>query len=535
MATTATEIRFVHDSETKRQVGQRSLKRIRRHSLFLVFLGLGLVLRVLAQLTYTPALFYYDSDNYLDNIPELNPGRFRPLGYTAFIKFFLHFVHDLAILPLLNHIMGLAMATAIYAVLLRRGVRPWLAALAAAPVLVDGHQLVVEQMIMSDVLFQALVVFGIVILLWQKHPGVAAAAGAGMLFAAAALTRLVGQPLVLAGVIFLLLAAASIWRRAATAIVLAVTFAVPLFVYAAYNERVNGTFTLSASSVSRGLYARVATFADCSRFDVPKDEQPLCPRPGEVKPLEGSITEGYTWRRASPINRFKPPPGIEKSEVVRSFSRRVIRHQPMDFASVVLRDFFRPFSEWQRERHAGELPVERWRFQPFYPNVQPEAEELVEHWGGDRPRVNVGLATILRKYQLTMGYTPGPLLLVAMVLGMLGMLGVAGARRSGLRAACFLWVAVGAGLLLAASIYQFTWRYQLPALVLLPPAGALGLTALLYRVPPGEPALHTATADDPDVMTRDAPARTKTTDGADSKRAGSGEMDRWETPDRDGS
>jgi hypothetical protein len=36
----------------------------------------------------------------------------------------------------------------------------------------------------------------------------------------------------------------------------------------------------------------------------------------------------------------------------------------------------------------------------------------------------------------------------------------------------------GAAVLLGSDVFQFSWRYQLPALVTLPPAGALGLTVI---------------------------------------------------------
>jgi hypothetical protein len=36
-------------------------------------------------------------------------------------------------------------------------------------------------------------------------------------------------------------------------------------------------------------------------------------------------------------------------------------------------------------------------------------------------------------------------------------------------------------ILLASAAFEFSWRYQLPALVLLPLAGALGLTAFIER------------------------------------------------------
>jgi hypothetical protein len=61
--------------------------------------------------------------------------------------------------------------------------------------------------------------------------------------------------------------------------------------------------------------------------------------------------------------------------------------------------------------------------------------------------------------------------------------GCAFARRSPARAAAALYLASGALLLLAAAVFEFSWRYQLPGYVLLPAAGVLGLTALLRREP----------------------------------------------------
>ena len=56
---------------------------------------------------------------------------------------------------MLQRLLGLAMAVALYAVLVRRGAARWLAALAVAPVLLDAYQLQMEQMIMPDVWFDA--------------------------------------------------------------------------------------------------------------------------------------------------------------------------------------------------------------------------------------------------------------------------------------------------------------------------------------------------------------------------------------------
>jgi hypothetical protein len=93
--------------------------------------------------------------------------------------------------------------------------------------------------------------------------------------------------------------------------------------------------------------------------------------------------------------------------------------------------------------------------------------------------VNRDLARFLRTYQLTIGYTRGTVVLGALIVGLLGAIGVGRAQRSGLQAACLMWTLVPAGLLLVpAAMFEFTWRYQLPGIVLLPVAGALGLTAM---------------------------------------------------------
>ena len=43
-------------------------------------------------------------------------------------------------------------------------------------------------------------------------------------------------------------------------------------------------------------------------------------------------------------------------------------------------------------------------------------------------------------------------------------------------------------LLVSSDAFEFSWRYQLPAVVMLPLAGALGLTALVSRRPPSRQA-----------------------------------------------
>jgi hypothetical protein len=64
------------------------------------------------------------------------------------------------------------------------------------------------------------------------------------------------------------------------------------------------------------------------------------------------------------------------------------------------------------------------------------------------------------------------------------MLGLGGRRRehAATAAACLLTTAMAIILLLASDAYEFSWRYQLPALVLLPPAGILGIVAITASI-----------------------------------------------------
>jgi hypothetical protein len=179
----------------------------------------------------------------------------------------------------------------------------------------------------------------------------------------------------------------------------------------------------------------------------------------------------------------------------------VIVHQPLDFAREVATDFAKGFT-WRRKTFAGDAPLSRWQFQRHYPTFGPDEVAATEEHGGGNPKVIEPLATFLRGYQLSVGYTPGPVLALAFVAGVLGAIGVGRARTSGLRAACALPTLCGLFLLLGADLFHFSWRYQLPALVLAPLGGALGITALTGWITPARPnpttAPATATTDAPD-------------------------------------
>ena len=128
---------------------------MRRHWLITALLLAGLVLRGLSTAAYQPALLYIDSLKYLFGAWPGND----PLGYNVILKVLL-VGGDLNTVTVIQHLVGLAMAVVLYLLLLRRGTPRWLAALAAAPVLLDAYQVQIEQTIMPDVWFEALIVAG---------------------------------------------------------------------------------------------------------------------------------------------------------------------------------------------------------------------------------------------------------------------------------------------------------------------------------------------------------------------------------------
>jgi len=469
---------------------------LRQHWLATALVGAGLVLRVLAEIAYRPALLYTDTPKYLANAW---PGA-DPVGYKAPLKLILLF-GNLDTVAAIQHLLGLAMAAAVYLLLHRRGVPRALAALAIAPVLLDAYQVQIEQTIMPDVWFEALIVAGLVVLLWKPAPTLPAAITAGLILGTCATVRQVGEILILPALIYLIAASTTgtaTWRRAlTTTTALAAAFALPILAYSTGSYALTGQFSLSDSG-STLTYARLAAVADCAALRLPADERPLCPTAAQQ-------VLGPDWLdhdAASPLKTYLTPPGLHRDKLISDFSHRVLSQQPLAVLAGIGRDAVKLFAA-TRATSPGDTPISRWEFQTSYPTYRPAIGETSSHvlilglrqsFGtpvvalpldpslGGRARVSRPAAAFLRSYQLGGGYTPGPLLAIAALAGLAGSLAVARRRASPaqrqLTLACLLFFSTAAAVLLASDIFEFTWRYQLPALITLPPAGALGIAVI---------------------------------------------------------
>jgi hypothetical protein len=96
------------------------------------------------------------------------------------------------------------------------------------------------------------------------------------------------------------------------------------------------------------------------------------------------------------------------------------------------------------------------------------------------------VATFLRAYQLGGGYTPGPLLVVFTLAGLAGSAALLRRRADPetrqLARACLLFFTAAVSVTLVSDLFEFSWRYQLPALVTLAPAGALGIAVIIRSI-----------------------------------------------------
>jgi hypothetical protein len=466
----------------------RSAEVLRRHWVLALLIAAGLVLRVITQFAYQPALLFIDSKKYLfgTNFSASAWGSYDPIGYTLLMLKPVLMFGDLALIALLQHVLGLGMAVALYVLMLRRGVTRWLAALAVAPVLLDAYQLNAEQTIMPDVLFEALVVAGIVLLLWNPRPGLAFVILAGLALGTSAPVRQVGEALILPALVYVV-AAARDWRtRLLHGVALTICFALPVVGYMGYSKVIlHYGFQLSNMGDAY-LYGRAAHAADCATLKLPVEEQPLCPAPGVA--LKFGV-DGLVNNPASPRVVY-----LAQQDTIglqRQFAYAVLKQQPMRVVGDIARDSIKIFA-LTRNTVEGDTPIKRWQFQNTYPTFPPgitvrgpkSATNLIAAGGGGGPaRVWRRAAIALRFYQLNGGYTPGPVFLLSLLLGLAGIF-TFGRRRdpNNLSLACLLITGSAVAVLLGADLYEFSWRYQLPALVTLPIAGAFGATAIARQV-----------------------------------------------------
>ena len=340
-----------------RRGGWRLGAAARQHWLISVLLLAGLVLRVLADIAYRPALLYIDSLKYLYGAWPGND----PLGYNVVLKGLL-LVGNLAMVVAVQHLLGLAMGLTLYLLLSRRGVPRWLAALAAAPVLLDGYQLQIEQTIMPDVWFEACIVAGLALLLWRPRPGPRLIVAGGLVLGLSAPFAQVGQILVLPALLFVLIVVTGWRRKLILGAALCVAFAIPIAGFSMREYIVNGHFSL-APAAGNTIYGRLAESADCATLKLPSYERALCPSRALAIRLG---PDGLVHNGASPDKTYVAPPGRTHAQMTDNFEHQVLVQQPLRVVAGILGDSVKLFA-LGRYTSTGDTPISRWQFQTSYP------------------------------------------------------------------------------------------------------------------------------------------------------------------------
>ncbi|MGI5287061.1 hypothetical protein ACQEVF_27495 [Nonomuraea polychroma] len=422
----------------------------------------AVLLRAVVILAHQQAFWYGDSGDFVANALQFVPGPLRPFGYSMFVRMLLPF-HSNVLIAVVQHVMGLGMGILVYVLLRRWRVRPMPAVLAALPVLFEPRQLAMEHALLSETLFTSCVIGVVAVTLWRQRLTVPAAVLAGLLLAAATLTRSIALPLVVIYLLFLLVRRV----RLRTLIAAVASCLAPLFAYGLWFQAHHGVIGVTSSD-GLILWSRTMSFADCAEIRPPAALVPLCPpKPHQAAAtwpwnflldtkLPGHyITNPDAWLYATD----GPPAGPDNNSLARQFALRAIVAQPVDYVLIVARDVAHtflmtdpPFDTNAAFRFSGSA----------FEGVPPQHVHWAAAYGyGDASTGIATFSTLLRWYERWI-FLPGLVLFAVMVAPL-----VFAVRYKRLPGRSLLpWMMAVALSVLAIATNQGDYRYVQPAIPL---------------------------------------------------------------------
>ena len=442
--------------------------------------AVAVALRVLLMIAYTPAILSYaDEGSYVWAAADgLFKNWARPAGYSVFLRIVHVFLPSLSATIAVQHLLGLATAALVYALARRVGAGRWTALVPAAIVALSGDQLYFEHTLLSDGLFETLLLLTCYCALRVTDASRAGsprsslrwAIAAGALAALSATVRTLG--VVPAGllIVWLLAAGGPGWRRRlAVAGAAGLVCGALLLAYAFAQQSQTGVFGLTRFS-GWPLYGRVATFADCAKFTPPPGTRGLCQT---LPPSERPAAWTYQWTASSPAQRLFGPPPAGGGKLA-AFARAAILAQPGDYLSAVADDlalYFWPY----RWTGAAQYSLD----QRASPSVAALNFPLLRaYWGPVVVRVHESIARFLERWRGIVRIHPWMLLLGAL-FGLTGILLAADrASRDGL---ALLWAIALALLVVSVAVQFFDFRMGVPPAMLLVIVGARGAELIAQR------------------------------------------------------
>lgn len=429
---------------------------------FLLVVGAGIALRVLTMVAYEPSLPLRSGDayQYVRRAITLYLGAsYHPFVYSAILKPLI-LAGSLTWVTAAQHAAGLAVGVMLYLALRRFGLHPALAALGAAPVLLDGYQLALEHQPLTETFFELFIVSAVIVGAWSGHPRLASAAAVGLLLGASVLIRFAGLAILPVIILFWLVRRVE-WTRL---VALVAAFLIPLVGYAVWFQSQTGSFALTDRN-GFYLYGRVAAFADCKAVEVPTAERVFCPENLKHPPGRGLFNSGLPYSvRSDPKN----------NALASSFSRRMIRAKPGAFAQAVLTDFGRYFETRARQDD------ERWLMPA---GLTPRDERHVPPGIDVEFQLRSQPASLLRRWQEKV-WLYGPLLGACLVVGLIGgITGWARTQRPPVGPEALLFTGAALGVLLFPTVFAvYHFRYYVPAIPFAGPAAVLGASVIYHRL-----------------------------------------------------
>lgn len=268
--------------------------------------------------------------------PEYGAFYQKPAGYSILLRIIHFYSSDLNVTIFVQHAFGIATGVLLYKAVRRTGAPPYLGLVPAAIVFFGGTGLFLEHSLLADAPFafvQAIGVYAATRAL--SEPGLRWPLLSGVAIGVSFLIKSVGLASVFLVLPLLLLAApGSRRRRLLSATTAALAIIAIVFAYVTTQGLVTGYWGY-VRHAGWNIYARAATFADCSKFTPPKGTRLLCP----TEPPGHRNTQNYfEYAIASPAVRFKPEGDPEGwNAKLQSFGVAAIEHEPIAYLEAILR------------------------------------------------------------------------------------------------------------------------------------------------------------------------------------------------------
>jgi hypothetical protein len=400
-----------------------------KHRLFSIALVLALIPRILEILGFRPALLTADSFVYMQEAVNHALGTIRPSGYSMFLTFFRILPHSLPYIVAVQHLMGLAIAVGVYALLRYWGLPGWGATLATLPTLFDTREIALESYILPDTLYCLVLLIIVALLITKRTPRPWQCVVAALLLAYVCVLRGNGILLVLVVGAFMLIRRVG-WRTLTASLAV---FAFPLLMYAVVFHGETGQFNLTSSD-GLFLWSRTTSFANCKIIKPPADLRPLCPSaekptavPRDAPPFSlsndlivNSPTE-YLWA-SDAFWRTDSDPGFNahNNALAMRFALLAIEKQPLSYLRVVSRDVLLTFIATDRPQDGYNMyltPAPRIAHLPgFYVRYEKAFAGTTENTHTVNP-----FAQLMLDYQQPV-YFPGVLFLLIVLAGLAGVI-----------------------------------------------------------------------------------------------------------------